>query len=247
MPLGSLKMLLHYGVRSYGIDLLGTLALQVDQVLVISLLNPAAMGTYVVALSLSRVLNVFHQSAVMVLFPKAAGTSKETVMALTERAARLSTIVTAAFALLVALLGPMLIRLLYGSTYTAAVSALRILVIEVVLSGLSYILSQAFMALGRPGIVTVLQGVGLAVSVPLMLLWIPRFGIAGAAFALLCSTTVRLLLLLAGLRVVLGAEGLSLAPRRSDMRALWDTVVQPAPGSINVNAPPMVPATEVQS
>jgi O-antigen/teichoic acid export membrane protein len=236
----SLKKLLHYGVRSYGIDLLGTLALQVDQVLVISLLDPAAMGTYVVALSLSRVLNVFQQSAVMVLFPKAAGTAKEVVIAMTERAARLSTLVTAACALLVAVLGPTLIRLLYGQAYVAAVSALRILVIEVVLAGLTYVLAQAFMALGRPGIVTSLQAVGLAISVPLMLLWIPRFGIAGAAMALLCSTAARLLLVVIGLKAVFGKSRLSLLPRLQDLRTLWDTIAKPVPLAL-------VPPTEVQS
>jgi O-antigen/teichoic acid export membrane protein len=33
------KLLLSYGIRSYGIDLLGTLALQVDQVIVVSFLK----------------------------------------------------------------------------------------------------------------------------------------------------------------------------------------------------------------
>jgi O-antigen/teichoic acid export membrane protein len=236
----SLKKLLHYGVRSYGIDLLGTLALQVDQILVISLLAPAAMGIYVVALSLSRVLNVFQQSAVMVLFPKAAGATTDAVMAMTGRAARLSTIVAAAFALLVAVLGPMLIRLVYGPAYTAAVSALRILVIEVVLAGLTYVLAQAFMALGRPGVVTLLQAVGLAISFPLMLWWIPRFGIAGAALALLCSTAVRLLLVVIGLKVMFGRRRLSLLPRAEDVQTLWDTITKPAPLLL-------VPSTELQS
>jgi O-antigen/teichoic acid export membrane protein len=225
----SLKKLLHYGARSYGIDLLGTLALQVDQLLVIGLLAPAAMGAYVVALSLSRVLNVFQQSAVMVLFPKAAGASADTVIAMTGRVARLSTIVAAACAFLLAAFGPILIRLVYGSAYGAAVSALRILVVEVVLAGLTYVLAQAFMALGRPGVVTLLQAAGLAISVPLMLWWIPRFGIAGAALALLCSTAARLLLVMTALKMMCRRGMLSLLPRAEDVHTLWDTITKPAP------------------
>jgi O-antigen/teichoic acid export membrane protein len=225
----SLKKLLHYGGRSYGIDLLGTLALQVDQLLVIGLLAPAAMGAYVVALSLSRVLNVFQQSAVMVLFPKAAGAPVDAVIAMTGRAARLSTIVAAACALLPVAFGPILIRLVYGSAYGAAVSALRILVMEVVLAGLTYVLAQAFMALGRPGVVTLLQAAGLAISVPLMLWWIPRFGIAGAALALLCSTAARLLLVMTALKVMFRPGRLSLLPRAEDVRTLWDTITKPVP------------------
>ena len=78
-----MKQLLQYGIRSYGIDLLGTLALQVDQVLVVSLLSADAMGSYVVVLSLSRMLNVFQTSVVMVLFPKAAGHSTDKVLSMT--------------------------------------------------------------------------------------------------------------------------------------------------------------------
>jgi len=236
----SLRKLLHYGARSYGIDLLGTLALQVDQLLVIGLLAPADMGTYVVALSLSRVLNVFQQSAVMVLFPKAAGASTEAVIAMTGRVARLSTIVAAACALLLVALGPMLIRLVYGPAYGAAVSALRILVLEVVLAGLTYVLAQAFMALGRPGVVTLLQAAGLAISVPLMLWWIPRFGIAGAALALLCSTAARLLLVTTALKVMFDGGRLSLLPRAADVRTLWETITKPVP-------PALVPSGELPS
>jgi O-antigen/teichoic acid export membrane protein len=225
----SFKKLLHYGVRSYGIDLLGTLALQVDQLLVIGLLSPAAMGTYVVALSLSRVLNVFQQSAVMVLFPKAAGASADVIIAMTGRVARLSTIVAAVCAFLVAALGPILIRLVYGPAYGAAVSALRILVLEVVLAGLTYVLAQAFMALGRPGVVTLLQATGLAICIPLMLWWIPRFGIAGAAMALLCSTAARLLLVTTSLKVMFGRSRISLLPRTEDVRTLLDTITKPVP------------------
>lgn len=238
--LHSLRKLLHYGARSYGIDLLGTLALQVDQLLVIGLLAPVDMGTYVVALSLSRVLNVFQQSAVMVLFPKAAGASTEAVIAMTGRAARLSTIVAAACALLLVALGPMLIRLVYGPAYDAAVSALRILVLEVVLAGLTYVLAQAFMALGRPGVVTLLQAAGLAISIPLMLWWIPRFGIAGAALALLCSTAARLLLVTTALKVMFDRGRLSLLPRAEDVRTLWETITKPVP-------PALVPSGELPS
>ena len=52
------RTLLSYGIRSYGIDLCGTLGYYLDQALVVSLLSPDKMGIYVVALSASRVMNV---------------------------------------------------------------------------------------------------------------------------------------------------------------------------------------------
>ena len=107
---------------------------------------------------------------------------------------RISGLVTAVCGILVCLAGPTLLRIFYGSEYVAAAGALRILVVEVVLSGATYVLAQAFMALDRPGVVTMLQATGLSLSIPLMFVLIPRLGIYGAAISLLTSTSRGLLL-----------------------------------------------------
>lgn len=219
------KRILGYGIRSYGIDLLGTLALYVDQVLVIGLLSPAAMGSYVVVLSLSRMLNLFQNSVVMVLFPKAAGRPVNEVVVMTGDSVRISGLVTALCGVLVCLAGPTLLRILYGSEYVAAAGVLRILVAEVVLSGATFVLAQAFMALDRPGVVTVLQAIGLSLSIPLMILLIPRYGIYGAAVSLLISTTARLIFVFAAFRVFLKTKPPSLLPSASDVRLLWSSVL----------------------
>lgn len=225
-----MKWMIGYGIRSYGIDLLGTLALQVDQVLVVTLLSPGAMGSYVVVLSLSRMLNLFQNSVVMVLFPKAAGRPVEEAVALTGRSVRVSGLITALSGVVVCIAGPSLLRILYGKEYVGAVGALRILVIEVVLSGATFVLAQAFMALGRPGIVTILQAIGLSLSIPMMLLLIPRYGIYGAAVSLLTSTSVRLLFIYIGFKVFLKVNLPSLFPGRDDVKLLLRTAVSLRPG-----------------
>lgn len=192
----SLRALLRYGLRSYGVDLLNTLSLQIDQVLVVGLLSPAAMGTYVVAVSLARMMLMFQQAVVMVLFPKAAGLPAPEVVALTGRAARLSALVTTIAGLGVMVGGQMLLRLFYGAEFVAATNLLRLLTLEAIITSTALVLAQAFMALGKPGTVTVLQGGGLALSVALMLLLIPRYGLLGAGLALVCAATVRLGLML---------------------------------------------------
>ena len=219
-----IRQILGYGVRSYGIDLLGTLALQVDQVLVVSLLSPSAMGSYVVVLSLSRTLNLFQNSVVMVLFPKAAGLGIRDVVEMTGDSVRASGLATAACGVPVCIAGPFLLRLLYGSEYVSAVGAMRILVLEVILSGGTYVLAQAFMALDRPGVVTILQAIGLSFSIPMMLVLIPRYGIYGAAISLLTSTVARLLFVYAGFRWFLKTKPPSLLPGRNDLRLLWGMV-----------------------
>ena len=218
--LAACKLLLSYGMRSYWIDLLGTLSFQVDQVLVISLLTPADMGLYVVMLSLSRMANVFQNSVITVLFPKATGQTPERIRDLTGRAGRVSFVITACATLLVGLLGPTLLKVFYGKDYTSATGCLRILLVEVTLSGLVFILAQAFMALNHPGTVSLLQGFGLALSVPLMLVLIPRFGITGAAISLLLSTSARLVFICAGFPFYLKMPVPDLVPKRDDFTPL---------------------------
>jgi O-antigen/teichoic acid export membrane protein len=214
------KLLLSFGIRSYGIDILGTLAFQVDQVLVVSLLTPAEMGSYVVILSLTRTLNVFQNSVVAVLFPKASGLPKESVLRMSEKSARVSMIITSFFAVMVYIFGPILLRVLYGKAYMGALSSFRILLVEVTLSGCVFVLAQAFMALSRPGIVTSLQAIGLSLSIPLMLILIPKWHIQGAAVALLISTIARLIFVFSGFRFFLKAPLPDLRPRLSDFDEL---------------------------
>lgn len=226
LSLQTQKLLLSYGIRSYGIDLIGTLALQVDQVLVVSFLHPAELGIYVVMLSLSRVLNVFQASVVAVLFPKATGLPMETTLAMTSRAVRMSSAITFLAATALGVIGPILLRIFYGRAYTSSIGTLRILLVEVVLSGATLVLAQAFMALGRPGFVTSMQGLGLAICVPMMLVLIPRYGITGAAASLLISTTCRFVMIYVSFSLVLKTKAPALLLKREDLQSLITMVVR---------------------
>ena len=214
----SYRRLTSYGIRSYGIDLLGTLAAQVDQALVISFLPPASMGMYVVALSLSRMLNLFQSSIITVLFPKTAARPVEEVVDIIGLAVRVSTALTFLAAIAVMLIGPVLLRLLYGSEFTGAVPVLRILLVEVVLNGTTWVSAQAFLALGRPGTITILQGIGLGLSVPLMLVLIPTYGLEGAGLAVLCPTPARLVFVLVSYPLILKVRLPRLLITREDWR-----------------------------
>ncbi len=223
----SARVLILYGIRAYGIDLCGTMALYVDQALVVRMLAPQMMGTYVVALSLSRILNAFHASVIMVLFPKAVSQPPETVRNMTGRAARMSTVLTAISGVGIILFGPYLLSMLYGREYTGANAVLRILILEVVLAGATQVLSQAFMALGRPGVVTTLQVIGLLLTVPLVLILVPRYGIVGAGLALLISTITRLTFVLSSFPLFLKMRVPNIFPQPGDFKIMAAAASQP--------------------
>ncbi len=145
------RTLLSYGLRSYGIDLCGTLGFYLDQALVVSLLSPEKMGVYVVALSASRVINVPQQALAAVLFPSMVGFSKGQIRVVVERALRVGGTLALLSSLATFLCGRFLLRLLYGSAFASVSSILGILTAEAALSGCVTILAQAFMASNSPG------------------------------------------------------------------------------------------------
>ena len=161
--------------------------------LVVHFLSPADMGTYVVAASLARMLSVFQTSAVIVLFPRIAARSTAVVIELTGFTFRVTTFCAATGALAAGAVGPMLLRSIYGASYAeGGVGVFRLLLAEVVLSGATQVVAQAYLALGRPGTITAIQAIGVGIGLLIMPGLIREFGGAGAPLALLVSSVIRL-------------------------------------------------------
>ncbi len=187
------RQLLNYGVRVWGADLLSTVSNQVDRILIVSMLAPRLMGLYVVSQGIAGLLNPLPSAMSTVLMPKAAGKSVPEIVELTGRAVRITLVGLLAVACPLFLAGGFLLRLVYGNKYDGAAAILKILLCEGILDGMTSVLSQAFLAAGVPGTVTLLEGCGLLTAVPLMYWMIPRWGLPGAACALLTATFIRFL------------------------------------------------------
>jgi O-antigen/teichoic acid export membrane protein len=196
-------LLLNFGLRAYGLDVLATLSAQVGQVLVVGLLSATSFGLFAVALNVSRALAVVGTSLNTVLFPKASELDSAGAIEMVSRSARLIFVVNITVGACLIAAMPFLVRLAYGGAYVPVVRVAQILTCEVILGATISTLTQAFMSTGRPGIVTLLQAVGLGTTFPLMLVLIPKFGLVGAAYAMLVSTVVRFALVLASYPMIL--------------------------------------------
>jgi O-antigen/teichoic acid export membrane protein len=117
-----------------------------------------------------------------------------------------------------------LLSLLYGREYRSATAVLDILILEMIVTGATLVLTRPHMALGRPGFVTLVQSSGLALSLPLLVVMVPRWGVLGASCALLSASIVRFVLGLASFRFILRARMPELRPRRSDFTPLFARV-----------------------
>ena len=210
------RRLMNFGLQSYGIDVLRSIGMQINQLLVVGFLSPATMGLYVVALSIASMLQVIQSSISRVLLPKVSARPLPEVIVQVGRAARISGAVTSLLAAGLVLFGPLLLHLLYGPRFVGGSVLLRLLAAEAVFSSTTSVLIQTFSAQGRPGIVTLLQAAGLALSVPLLFLLIPRFGLVGAGIALLVATVARFALALACYPLLLHVRAPRVIPTRAD-------------------------------
>jgi enterobacterial common antigen flippase len=216
--------LLSYSWRSAPINILSQFADKIDQVLVVGYLTPADMGLYIVALSISRLLNVIQNSILSVLFPRTANKPKQEVAQMAGIAARISILFSLSAAFCLIALGTPIIRLYGGANFLSAVPVFQLLSVEIVIKGATLVLAQTFMAVGRPGVVSTLQGLGLGLSFPLMSILIPKYQLFGAGLALLCSTSVRLVFIMSCYPLILKIRPPSLLPTVGDLRYLRNAI-----------------------
>ena len=212
-----MRTLLSYGMRVWGIDLLVTLSRQVDRAILVGLLSPSELGAYVVAQSMASTLNVIPNSVYAVLYPRAAGRSPKEILATSGLAIRICGIIVGVAAVAVGLCAPFLLTMLYGPAFAEAVVPFRILAADAVLAAVNVLSIQVFMAAGRPGVVAILQAIGLAAYIPLAFVLVPLYGLDGAAVAWLGSSMLRLVSIFCCFPLVLRVSPPWPILRRSDL------------------------------
>lgn len=219
-----IRLLLGYGLKCYGLDLIGALSGQADLVIIVAFLSPARLGLYSVALSLSGVLFVIYASLKTVLFPRASSLAIDDAIELVTRSARLCTL----FCLLCGLGWLFVLRIavpiVYGRAFVDAIPLLALLIAAVVVDGHADVLSQSFMAAGRPAVVTVAQVVWTGAAISFLLLLVPRMNIAGAATSLLLAGLVRLGLVMAAYPALLRRPVPQLLLNASDVAYVRDKI-----------------------
>ena len=208
----SVRELVAYGVRAHGVDAVGTLLMQLDKLLLIGILAPAAFGVYVVVFNLSRLITMFAASVVPVLLPRTAGKPLAEVLAVTSRVAGLTSLCTLLAVGGFALLGVPLLLVLYGEDFVSGYPVLLILAAEAALASGASILQQPYLVTNRVGTVALYQTVSLVVAAILMYALAHRFAAAGAAVGLLAASGVRVWLTYRGYRTRFGVSAPSLLP-----------------------------------
>ncbi|MBC7220188.1 flippase [Candidatus Bipolaricaulota bacterium] len=183
-----------YGVQAHLSNILGFLNYRVDMFLVNGFLGPVAVGLYAVGVGLVEKLWMISQAASTVLFPRvAAETDEQRRREFTPLVARTVLWTTALGALALALLSRWIVLLLYSEAFLPAVGALQALLVGIVALSAGRVLSNDIAGRGRPGLNIYTGVAAVATNVILNIIWIPRYGIAGAAWASTASYTLSFL------------------------------------------------------
>jgi enterobacterial common antigen flippase len=220
----AIRTLMSFGTRSYVTDLLGVLSIQIDTILVITLLNPRSMGLYAIALSAARLSDLFSSGIVNVVFPKSVALPRSEMLALTNRVTRLTFAVLCVTMLTNIITMPFLLPAFFGKGFAEAVGPAQILAITFLLSGTGWVMAQSFLAAGKPTVIALIQASGIVFAVPLLLVLIPRFGLIGAAWALVVSTVLRTAIAMMCFPLVLKSPIPSIIPTLTDIRFVKDSL-----------------------
>jgi O-antigen/teichoic acid export membrane protein len=218
VDLGLLAESVRFGVRAWVGSLARFLNFRTDQILMGFLASEAALGVYAVAVNASEVLLYLPAAMATALLPIAAATSEGLRAEQALRAFRSAAVVTVAAGLVAAVLGPLLLPVLFGADFAGSVTPFLWLLPGALGFTAMVVFSNALVAASAPGWSSAGPVVSLTVGIALDLVLIPPFGATGAAAAASAAfLTGGAVALLAFRRRSPFAWSLLVRPRRSDL------------------------------
>lgn len=212
-----------YGIRSFGSSI-GTLTnSRLDQLVLPAVVSAPQIGLYVVAVRAASMVVGLFGSLSAVLFPVTARAGGRSALVAIQRSIRLVFVLALLGSVLLAAVARPAVVFLYGSEFSGSVSPLRLLLPGVVFWATSQMITGALKGLNHPVAGSVIQFVGVGVTVAGLALTLPTFGINGAAATSSVSYAVVFTLGLVYLSRISGskvAETLSFRALHADVRWL---------------------------
>ena len=182
-----IKSVLSYGWKAHLGNVVGFLNHRIDILLINGYLGVGAVGLYSVGVGLVEKIWLMPDAASTILYPRVSAESDaQRLKQITPLVARTTIWLTGIAAILLVLLCRPIILALYSTAYLRAVGAAQALLIGIVAMAASKPLANDLAGRGKPMLNTYISIVSLFTNVGLNILFIPKYGIVGAAWA---STT----------------------------------------------------------
>jgi len=219
--------LLRRGLPYFWATASNLLTLQLDKIIVVSLMSAGAAGIYAVAVTFSNAQSSLGEALGITSFASLSNEKSidQQGKILTETF-RQATFTSVGLCLLLSCFVPFLIGPLFGQEFAQAIGPAVILTASAALTTPSGILIQGLRGAGRPypGLASQLLGTGvLAVSAALLL---PKFGLMGMAWAVVLSACFQIALLIVTTSALLRISPLCFWPfGAKNAREFWRSLM----------------------
>lgn len=178
-----LRDLVGYGLKGYIANTLMYFNYRLDSLLVNGFLGVASVGVYAIAVSMAELIWYSANAVSTVLFPHISSVSRTEADRLTPTIVRNVLFVSLCTSLAMFLVGPSIIRIVFGSRMEGAVLPLELLLPGVFVLSAAKVIGSYLSGIGKPLYSTYLAGGTVVLSVCLDLALIPGLGVPGAALA----------------------------------------------------------------
>ncbi|WP_153126663.1 flippase [Peribacillus tepidiphilus] len=177
------KQAISYGLKAHISNMMTFLNYRMGVLILGAFLSPAAVGIYTVAVNLGEKISIFSQSFSQVLLPRIASSNKE------EDRNKITALVSRSiFAFIICVSAGIflfsdIILLLFGKEYAESSFILKWLLPGLTVLAVEKILSNDLAGRGRPDLNMYVSFANVGINLLLNLLFIPKFGVTGAALA----------------------------------------------------------------
>ena len=165
-----------------------------DVIVIGFFLSQAAVGAYELAWRLTTTAIMFSTVFARVLFPQLsawqADGAVDRVRDLVSDAMTVSLLLIVPSVVGVAVIGREILGIVFGPEYAIAAAAFLVLMIEKLPQAVNLVFDKAIQAFDRPQYGAVATVVSLSMNIGLNVLFVPRYGLVGAAAATLLSVVV---------------------------------------------------------
>jgi O-antigen/teichoic acid export membrane protein len=229
----TLRKLFRFGLISYMSSLTSFANYRLDVVIVNLFAGARQVGLYAVATGLAEMVWYLPNAAGIVLAPKVASSDPREGDRITEMVCRVVVLCALVLSAVLALTAPVVVVLFFGSAFADSAWAVWLLLPGIVTFSVARVLSMYLLGKNMLKVDLMASAAGMAVTLGLDLLLIPRFGFLGAAAASSIAYTSAMLVDLWWLsrRTDISIPRLILA-RPSDVELLWRRIREVAAAQI---------------
>lgn len=193
---GLLKQSFTYGVKAYFANISSMISYRADLYLVGLLTTVSSAGIYAIALQISERLFIVSQAVSTVLLPRLSGSNDNPAYQtiLTSTIAKWTFLITIVAGIMLFYVTKWLLVPFFGEAYNASLEPMLILVIACSFSGYARVVANSLAAKNKPEWNLYIGLIAAGTNVVLNLLFIPKYGIMGAAYATCISFGINFIL-----------------------------------------------------